>query len=204
MMKILIATGNAGKLAEFRALLAELDVAAVTPAEIGMTPPDVAETGTTFLENARLKAHAYARASGLHALADDSGLEVAALGGAPGVRSSRFAGEDGNAAKNIRKLLTALEGEKNRSARFVCQLVLSDGENVLIEAHGRLDGTITAAPAGSNGFGYDPVFLVPALGKTMAELSPDRKNALSHRKNALDDFKLKFSACIKTREHPGA
>jgi len=185
-MDLVLASGNRGKAREIGALLAPSGWKLVAQSELGIA--EVEETGTTFVENALLKARHAAAASGRAALADDSGLEVDALDGAPGVRSARYAGGGGDAA-NVAKLLEALRGvpPSRRSARFRCVLVLvraSDDPAPLI-AEGAWEGVIAEAPRGSNGFGYDPVFLVPELGRTAAELVPDDKNARSHRGQAL-------------------
>jgi XTP/dITP diphosphohydrolase len=156
------------------------------------------ETGATFADNARLKALYYARATGQWCLADDSGLVVDALGGAPGVHSARYAagafppGADRPArdAANIAKLLAAMEGtdDARRTARFVCHLTLADADHVLLEACGAVEGRIARSPRGHNGFGYDPVFLVPEQGRTAAEMPPEEKNRISHRGKAVRQF----------------
>lgn len=186
-MKLVIASGNPGKLAEFEELLSGAGCE-VLP-QSGFATGEVEETGLTFVENALLKARHAARASGLPALADDSGLCVDALGGAPGLYSARYAGPDGNAAANIDKLLTALDGvpDARRAARFCCVLVVlrcPEDPQPLI-AQGLWEGRILHAPRGSGGFGYDPVFLDPAHGLTAAEMPPQQKNILSHRGRAL-------------------
>lgn len=183
-----LATSNRGKVAELSALLAEaaLDVRVVAQSELGIDSP--AETGTTFVENALLKARHAARASGLPAIADDSGLVVDALGGAPGVRSARFAGDDANDAANIGKLLEQLSDARlDRTARFHCVLVaLDDPDDAApLIAFGSWAGRIARAPRGAGGFGYDPVFFDPALNCTAAELDAATKNRVSHRGTAL-------------------
>lgn len=185
-MKLVLASGNAGKLAELRALLGEgFDLHAQS--EFGIA--DAEETGLSFVENAILKARHAARASGLPALADDSGLCVDALRGAPGLYSARYAGVHGDHAANIDKLLRELEqvGDAERGARFVCVLALvrhADDPLPLL-AQGVWEGRILRARAGSGGFGYDPVFFSPAHGCSAAELAPDVKNRDSHRGHAL-------------------
>ena len=186
MPEVLLATGNAGKLRELR------EIAAGSPLTFrGLADfpnvPEAVEDGATFAENARLKALHYAAATGSYTLADDSGLEVDALGGAPGVHSARYAGEPRSDAANNRKLLEALAGvpPEQRTARFRCAMALARAGAVLCESNGTVEGRITDEPRGENGFGYDPLFLVPALGQTVAELSADRKHALSHRGQAL-------------------
>jgi XTP/dITP diphosphohydrolase len=159
---------------------------------------EVEEDGATFEENARKKATEYAKATGLWTLADDSGLVVDALGGAPGVKSARFsgpfpAGTDRKTIdrQNIAKLLKLLQGIPNacRTARFVCCLCLADPQKVMIEVRGTVEGVIIDKPLGDNGFGYDPVFFVPSLGKTVAQLPDEQKNAISHRGNAIRRLK---------------
>jgi XTP/dITP diphosphohydrolase len=187
-MRLVIATGNRGKLDEFARLLAPLGVDCVAQGELGVE--DAEETGLTFLENALLKARHAARATGLPALADDSGLCVDALGGAPGLYSARYAGEPADPQANIRKLLDALAGvpAPRRGARFHASIALlrhsDDPEPVIAE--GRWSGTILEAPRGAGGFGYDPVFLDPASGLSAAELEPDAKARVSHRGRAVD------------------
>ena len=191
---MVLATRNPGKLREIRQVLGGLSLEL---AGLDQRPclPEPAEEGATFAENARHKALYYARALGECCLADDSGLEVDALGGAPGVRSARYAEDDcprgaGRTqidAANNAKLLAALAAvpAERRTARFVCHVVLADPEGVLLEARDTIEGRIGFEPKGSNGFGYDPLFYVPELGCTTAELDPQRKNLLSHRGKAL-------------------
>ena len=186
-MKLVLASGNAGKLAEFRELFANTPFDFHPQSEFAVE--DIEETGLTFVENALLKARHATRISGLPAIADDSGLCVDALDGAPGLYSARYAGSHGNSAANIVKLLQALDGvpEEKRTARFVCVLALlrhADDPQPII-AQGAWEGRILAAPRGSNGFGYDPVFLVPAMGMSAAELDSADKHRLSHRGQAM-------------------
>jgi len=184
-----LATGNRGKLAELRALLAdaELDLELVPQAELGIAP--AAEEGVTFVENALAKARHAARASGLPAIADDSGLIVDALGGEPGVRSARYAGEAADDRENVAKLLDALRSvpDGERGARFYCVLVALDSADdpAPVIAGGEWQGRIAAQPRGSSGFGYDPIFVDPTTGQTAAELGPAAKNRVSHRGRAL-------------------
>jgi len=194
--KILVATGNPGKIVEIRAML-DADVQWLGLADLPPMP-EIVEDGTTFAENARKKATGYAKATGLWTLADDSGLVVDALGGAPGVKSARFSGEKLKDAdrtlidhRNIAKTLELLEGvpEEKRTARFVCHLCLASPERVLIETEGTLEGLITDREIGQNGFGYDPIFFVPQLNKTIAQLTAEEKNAISHRGNAIRKLK---------------
>lgn len=186
-MKLVLASGNRGKLAEMGEILAGSGIELVAQHELGIA--EVAETATTFVENALLKARHAARASGLPALADDSGLCVDALGGAPGLHSARYAGGHGDAQANIAKLLDALREmpETARSAHFHCSIVLlrSAADPAPLLAEGRWHGRILHAPRGAHGFGYDPVFLDPALGLSAAELEPLHKHRISHRGQAL-------------------
>ena len=180
--KLLLATNNAGKIRELDALLQGTPFVVATPESEGIDL-EVEETGTTFEENATLKAEAFARASGLCAMADDSGLEVDALGGEPGVYSARYAGPDATDEDRVRYLLSKLvdiEWEK-RSARFrsVVALAHPDGEVQLFE--GACEGMVAYEPRGDKGFGYDPIFYIPKLGKHMAELDMEEKNGVSHR-----------------------
>lgn len=192
-MKLVLASGNRGKAAELAALLAPLGWELVSQAALGVAEID--ETGTTFEANALLKARHAAAATGLPALADDSGLEVDALGGAPGVRSARYAGSGGDAA-NLAKLLRELDAvpAAGRTARFRCVLafVASAADPAPLIARGAWEGRIAREPRGSNGFGYDPVFLVPGPAdgdeRTAAELSPALKNERSHRGQALREL----------------
>jgi XTP/dITP diphosphohydrolase len=185
-MKLLVATRNPGKVRELRELLADLPVEVTFPPEIGLDL-EVDETGATFAQNARLKAQAFARASGLLTLADDSGLEVDALDGAPGVHSARYAGPDASDADRYRKLLAALEGvpPAERTARFRCVVAVATPEGQVRLAEGVCEGHIALEPRGEHGFGYDPVFQVDGLGRRMAELDPELKNRISHRGRAL-------------------
>ncbi|MFB3890550.1 MAG: RdgB/HAM1 family non-canonical purine NTP pyrophosphatase [Phycisphaerae bacterium] len=194
---IVLATRNPGKIREIRQVLAGLNVRIAGLEEYGDIP-EPAEHGRTFAENARDKALYYARATGQWCLADDSGLAVDALGGAPGVRSARYAADDCPAgsprkvidrANNARLLreLSAVPDER-RTARFICHLAMADGARVLIEASGSVEGVIGRQERGSNGFGYDPLFILPDRGLTTAELPADEKNLISHRGKALREF----------------
>jgi len=184
---LVIATRNPKKLEEIAAILQPLGVRTKSLDDFAAVPP-VPETGETFQDNARAKALGYARATGEWALADDSGLEVDALGGRPGVRSSRWGGEEGNDRLNNEALMRALAGHPRATwtARFRCVMVLAAPDRVLAVTEGACEGRITDQPAGSNGFGYDPHFYLPELGRTMAELAPEAKNRLSHRARALE------------------
>jgi XTP/dITP diphosphohydrolase len=188
-VRIVIATGNPHKVQEIRAVLQPLGFEVMALDELGATVPmEPEESGSTFEENARLKARYYAAAVGHVVLADDSGLEVDALQGAPGVHSAHWAGAEGNRserdARNNAKLLQAIRGVPvdQRRARFVCTMCLVSAEGtVLVETRGEFQGVITDQPRGQNGFGYDPYLLLPNRGVTSAELSPEEKNAVSHR-----------------------
>ena len=183
--RLLIATNNAGKLREYRLLLKGIPFAVVSPAETDLTL-DIAETGKTFEENARLKAKAFAAASGLLALADDSGLEVDALGGEPGIMSARYAGENASDADRVGYLLSKLNGVawEKRAARFRCVIAIARPGGRIETCSGECVGTIALEPRGGHGFGYDPIFFLPELGMTMAELPADMKNRASHRARA--------------------
>jgi len=189
-MKVVLATSNRSKAAEIGRMLEGTGVEILSLASFpGVNLPP--ETGATMKENALIKARAASRATGLPALADDSGLEVDFLDGAPGVFSARYAGEGATDEDNWRKLLSELEGVpvEKRTARFRCALALVglDAKELVFE--GVLEGVITDGPRGENGFGYDPVFFIPEEGRTSAELSPDEKNRVSHRARALDGLK---------------
>jgi XTP/dITP diphosphohydrolase len=187
---VVIASRNQGKIAEFHELLQDLDIDVLSLTDFpGL--PEVSETGTTFQENALLKARAAAAATGLVAVADDSGLEVDYLGGAPGIYSSRYAGHDHDDAANNKKLLDALDGvpANRRIARFRCLIAITTpyGEEYLSE--GVCEGQIATEPRGCAGFGYDPLFLALSLGLTFAELGTDVKNRISHRARAMTNAK---------------
>lgn len=194
-MKVVVASGNRGKLAEFARLLAPLGLECVAQSDLGIA--DVEETGLTFVENALLKARNASRISGLRALADDSGLCVDALDGAPGLRSARYAGPDADPQSNIARLLAALANvaDDARQAHFHATLVLlrhaEDPQPVIAE--GRWHGRILHAPRGEQGFGYDPVFLDPTHGVSAAELEPALKARLSHRGRAVEVLKARLA-----------
>jgi XTP/dITP diphosphohydrolase len=194
-MKFVVASSNAGKLAEFRDLLGEAGYEFVTQGELGVT--DAEETGLTFVENALLKARHAARITGLPALADDSGLCVDALDGAPGLYSARYAGSHGDAQANIAKLLEAMKGvpRAQRTAHFIAVIVLlrhaEDPQPIIAE--GRWSGSILDTPRGDGGFGYDPVFLDPENNLSAAEFDPAIKNRLSHRGRALAMLRQKLA-----------
>ena len=196
MATLLIATRNAGKLKEISGLIAGTLLRTVSLADVGVDR-EVEETGETFEANAALKASTYARLSGLPTLADDSGLEVDALDGEPGVRSSRYAGDEATDADRVAFLLGRLqnEGRGPWRARFRCVIAIAWGHDE-VELHpGVCEGMVIDTPRGSNGFGYDPVFLIPELGRTMAELSPAEKNQVSHRGAAV----RKAAAALRSR-----
>jgi XTP/dITP diphosphohydrolase len=185
MSKLLLATNNKGKVLEFQSLLEETGLELVTPAALGLTL-DVDETGSTYEENARLKALAGVRASGILTLADDSGLEVDALGGEPGIRSSRYAGDRADDHGRVRFLLSKLSSvpEARRTACFRCVIALAWPDGRVDYCEGRCDGLIISQPRGEAGFGYDPIFYFPEFHQTMAELPPEVKNRVSHRGRA--------------------
>jgi XTP/dITP diphosphohydrolase len=185
--RLLIATTNPGKVREVREILAGTAVEVCSLAELPPVPEAV-EDGATFAQNARIKALHYAGLAPGWVLADDSGLEVDALDGAPGVHSARYAGPEADAAQNNAKLVAALAGvpAERRTARFRCHLVLAQGNEVLEEADGSVEGIIVDEPAGTNGFGYDPHFFLPDRGVTVAQLPPEEKNRISHRGRALE------------------
>lgn len=179
-IRLLVGSSNPGKLAEYRELLAGLDLELVTPDELGGLP-EPPEDAPTYRENAVAKARAYQRASGLPTVADDSGLEVRALRGAPGVRSRRFFGDDATAAERNARLLGLLDGVTDRSARFVAVIALVWTDGTVETFDGEVQGEIALAPRGPAGFGYDPVFVIAGDGRTMAELSAAEKHRISHR-----------------------
>jgi XTP/dITP diphosphohydrolase len=190
---LVIATRNAGKLREFRTLLHRLDcdVKSLDDFAAETEHVEIEETGSTFAENARLKAIGYSRLIPFPVLADDSGLVVEALGGRPGIHSARYAGPDASDSDRIRKLLGELEScGSARNARFVCALVLALNGEVIAQAEGGCQGVIINEARGENGFGYDPVFLFPDLGKTFAELDEAEKNQYSHRARAIVNLQL--------------
>lgn len=198
MTQIVLATGNKGKVKELANMLAPLNISVVPQSDFDV--PDVPETGTTFVENAIIKARHTAKLTGLPAIADDSGLEVQALGGAPGIYSARYSGDDATDQSNIDKLLDTLDEvpQDQRQARFVCVLVYmehSDDPTPII-CQGFWNGEITFEQSGREGFGYDPIFMVPAQGCTSAELSKEIKNKLSHRGQALQALIPQLKAAL--------
>ncbi|MDA0838139.1 MAG: XTP/dITP diphosphatase [Planctomycetota bacterium] len=190
MKKIVLGSQNRGKLLEIVAILTNVPVQFISLAEFPEAP-DVEETGATFQENAELKALTLARHLNEWVLADDSGLEVDALGGAPGVYSARFAGKHGDNTANNQKLLEELNGldASARTARFRCVIALASPERVLLTVSGKVEGRIAFEPQGEGGFGYDPLFIYPPEGKTFGQLSAEFKNGVSHRAKALKELR---------------
>ena len=186
LQKLVIASGNTGKIEEFRAYLADLGVTLILkPDSI-----DVEETGTTFIENAHLKASQVAIATGEWAIADDSGLEVMALNGAPGVLSARYADTDSD---RINRVLSELSHHSNREAQFVCAIAIASPDGAIVaDAIGFCKGAIANAPRGNHGFGYDPIFLIPEFQQTFGEIPPEVKAKISHRANALSILRSKL------------
>lgn len=195
-MKFVLATHNPGKLKEMGDILARFGVEVVSPRDLGITV-DVEETGTTFAENAMLKAKAICASAKLPAIADDSGLCVDALNGGPGVYSARYGGEGLDDKGRYMLLLNSMRGQPTRAAHFACAIacVFPNGDE--LTAEGRCDGTIAFAPMGEGGFGYDPVFFVPELKKTFGQLTTEEKSAISHRGRALAVFVEKLETYLK-------
>lgn len=196
-MKLILASNNAHKLKEIKEILGGRFDEILTLREAGIEHETV-EDGETFLDNARKKAHEIAELSGCCALADDSGLCVDALGGAPGLYSARFAGVHGDDRANNALLLEKLKGVEDRAAHFTCDVVLAWPDGRELSAEGRLYGVIAQEPAGCGGFGYDPLFYLPERGCTNAQLPPGEKNRIGHRGNALRALLEKLSACDDT------
>ena len=190
-MKMVLASKNAHKLTEMSAILSQLGIEVVLESDVGVDV-DVEETGSTFEENAALKAIAVMKASGLPAIADDSGLCVTALGGGPGVYSARYGGEGLTDKERYQLVLNGLSGQLDRSAQFVSAICCAFPNGDTGTARGECPGLITYAPRGEDGFGYDPVFLVPEKRKTFAQMSAEEKNAISHRGVALQKFKVEL------------
>ena len=193
--QFVLATHNPGKLAEMKRILSGLGVEAVSPAEAGVEV-DVEETGTTFAENAMLKARAVCAAAGLPAIADDSGLCVDALNGGPGVYSARYGGEELDDRGRYMLLLECMRGQTTRAAHFSCAVACAFPNGDTLEAEGRCDGSIAFAPIGEGGFGYDPVFLAPGKGKTFGQLTAEEKAEISHRGKALAAFAEKLGTYL--------
>ena len=187
-MKAVLASNNKKKMVEMRAILGELGVEVLSQAEVGVSiEPE--ENGTTFEENSRIKAVAIMEATGLPAIADDSGLVVEALDGAPGVYSARYGGEGLDDTGRWQLLLKNMEGKENRACKFVSVICCAFPDGTQLMARGEVYGVVAQGPSGEGGFGYDPIFWLPEQGKSMAELSAEEKNKISHRGNALRVFK---------------
>ena len=195
-MKLVLASKNEKKLKEMNEILSGMGVEVCSQADAGVDV-DVEETGTTFEENSMLKAKAVMEASGLPAIADDSGLCVDALNGAPGVYSARYGGEGLDDAGRYRLLLSSMPAGKPRTAKFVSVITCCFPNGDVLTARGECPGTIAYAPMGEGGFGYDPVFFLPKLKKTFAQLSAEEKNAISHRGRALEAFQAKLEEYLK-------
>ena len=190
------ATNNNGKLKELRRILERAGHEVKSLRELGVNL-DPEETGTTFAENARIKAQAFCKATGLATVADDSGLCVDALNGGPGVYSARYGGEGLDDRGRYMLLLNSLRGQTTRAAHFACAIACAFPDGKTLTAEGRCDGAIAFAPLGEGGFGYDPVFLVPEKGKTFGQLTAEEKSAISHRGRALRDFSAKLETYLK-------
>ena len=195
-MKLVLASQNKKKIKEMNEILAQLGVEVASQAEVGVNV-DVEETGTTFEENSLLKARAVMEASGMPAIADDSGLCVDALNGAPGIYSARYGGEGVDDTARYKLLLENMRGQSPRTAKFVSVITCCFPNGDVICARGECPGTIAFAPMGEGGFGYDPVFFIPGLKKTFAQLTAEEKNAISHRGKALEAFKVKLEEYLK-------
>jgi XTP/dITP diphosphohydrolase len=192
---LVLATRNAGKTREIREYLGDFPVEIKNLDDFGRIP-SVEEDGATFDENAYKKASFTAKILGLPALADDSGLEVEALGGAPGVHSARYAGQSATDAENNAKLLRKMEGKTNRAAAFTCVISIAVPSGAALTYEARCEGLIAEVPAGENGFGYDPLFYCPPLNRTFAQLSAEEKNRVSHRGKALAELKEEFEKVL--------
>lgn len=190
-MRAVLASHNKKKIAELQTILGDLGVEVISQSEAGVDI-EVEETGTTFEENARLKARAVMEATGLPAIADDSGLSVDALNGEPGVYSARYGGPGLDDTGRWQLLLKNMEGEENRACRFVCVICCAFPDGGELLARGECPGVLARAPQGEGGFGYDPIFYLPQLDKTMAQLTPQEKNSISHRGNALREFQKEW------------
>ncbi|HAR6576342.1 TPA: XTP/dITP diphosphatase [Staphylococcus pseudintermedius] len=186
MADIVIASSNQGKINDFKVIFSEDNVIGINEM---IQDFDVEETGTTFEENARLKSEVAAKLLNATVIADDSGLEVAALNGEPGVYSARYAGVQKSDEANIEKVLKGLENEENRAARFVCVISMTTATGETTTFKGTVEGEITLSQIGENGFGYDPIFLIPERQKTMAQLTAEEKSEISHRRKAIDQLK---------------
>ena len=187
MEQIVLATGNKGKIREFSEAFSHLSIDCIPVKEV-VTIEEPEETGTTFMENALLKAHYYAKATNRPCLADDSGITVDALNGAPGVYSARYAGHHGDDQANNEKLIRELQGKSDRTGHYVCALALVYPDGREVTAEGYCDGLVQDEPKGDNGFGYDPLFFVPKKDKTFAQMTTDEKNEISHRGNVVREL----------------
>lgn len=196
---LVLATTNQNKVREFKQFVADFPVEIKSLSDFGPLP-EVIEDGSTFDENAYKKALHYSKVLGVPAIADDSGLAVEALSGAPGVRSARYAGDDATDQDNCRKLLAEMKGEANRKAAFVCVLSIAVPSGPALTYEASCEGTILDAPRGSNGFGYDPLFYYEPLGKTFAEISMEEKNKVSHRGKVLMELSAEFDKVMKWLE----
>ena len=195
-MKLVLASQNQKKLAEMKEILSHLGVEVCLQSEVGVHV-DVEESGTTFEENSLLKARAVMQATGLPAIADDSGLCVDALNGAPGVYSARYGGPGLDDVGRYRLLLDNMRGQMPRTCRFVSVITCCFPNGDVLSARGECEGTLAFAPQGEGGFGYDPIFFVPERKKTFAQLSPEEKNAISHRGRAMEAFQKKLEEYLK-------
>ena len=195
-MKLVLASKNKKKLVEMNDILSHLGIEVCSEAEAGVDV-EVEETGTTFEENSLLKAKAVMEASGLPAIADDSGLCVDALGGAPGVYSARYGGEGLDDVQRYQLLLENMKGKMPRTARFVSVITCCFPNGDVLSARGECEGSVAFAPMGEGGFGYDPIFFVPGLKKTFSQLTPEEKNAISHRGKALEAFQVKLKEYLQ-------
>lgn len=198
-MKLVLASQNQKKLVELQEILNDLGVTVLSQNELGVQV-EVEETGKTFAENALLKAEAVMQRTGLPAIADDSGLMVDALGGAPGVYSARYGGPDLDDAGRYQLLLEAMKGKNPRSCRFVSAIACCFPNGDVLQAEGSCEGQLAEAPRGEGGFGYDPIFYVPELQKTMAELTAEEKNQISHRGRALRSFAAYYKVYLKSKQ----
>lgn len=190
-MKVVLASQNKKKIVEMRTILSQMGVEVLSQAEAGVNlEPE--ETGTTFEENSRIKAKAVMEATGLPAIADDSGLMVDALGGEPGVYSARYGGEGLDDTGRWQLLLKNMEGKPDRACKFVSVICCCFPDGTEVMARGECPGILAQGPSGDGGFGYDPIFYLPQLGKTMAQLTPEEKNKISHRAKALAGFQIEW------------
>ena len=195
-MKLVLASQNQKKLVEMSAILGQLGVEVCLQSDVGVSL-DVEETGTTFEANSLLKAQAVMQATGLPSIADDSGLCVDALNGAPGVYSARYGGEGIDDVQRYQLLLTNMQGQSPRTCRFVSVITCCFPTGEVISARGECEGTLAFAPMGEGGFGYDPIFFLPELKKTFSQITAQEKNAISHRGRALEIFKDKFETFLQ-------